>query len=96
MENQIPFGYCTKNDWPECLREANGIPERVKIEPPTTGRPDIHTPPFLTVQDVAQMSSGDEFSDSSSEAKPACPSQTREPEDIPDWMNECGRLVLST
>eukprot|EP00973_Karenia_brevis_P096298 12431465-Karenia_brevis.AAC.1 len=94
MVNQISGGYRTHGDWPECLREANGIPEKIQIEPPSRGRLDIHTPAFLSMQDVAQMSSDDP--DSSSEAKPVKPGQACEPEDIPDWTNECGRLVLNT
>eukprot|EP00973_Karenia_brevis_P039881 5505131-Karenia_brevis.AAC.2 len=92
MENQI-LGYGTKKDWPKCLREADGIPEKIKTEPHTI-RPEINTPAFLTVQDVTHASSSDGLSDSSSDARPACSRQTREPEEIPDWTNECGMLVL--
>eukprot|EP00973_Karenia_brevis_P096269 12431439-Karenia_brevis.AAC.1 len=101
MENQIPFGFQTKDDWPKWLQEANGIPEKALLETASQGSKGTHNDIFFAAQNLSQASSDDEASNSPSEAKQTDTNQCQicgpDTDDIPDeWINECGKLVLET
>eukprot|EP00973_Karenia_brevis_P061699 8580312-Karenia_brevis.AAC.1 len=80
MENQIPFGFRTKDDWPKWLRNADGIPEKTRFEPDVA--------PASSGEEVSDSPSQDKPPNPFQ-----CQVCRPDADNMPDeWVNECGKL----